>query len=100
VRRAKWLATSGLLVVAVIFAPLIALVSRSFLVPALIVLAVWYFWFLPSHRKRLRRIYSSLPHWQVTETRSAAGPASSHAEPAEEPASARVPGRPRRGRPG
>jgi uncharacterized membrane protein YdfJ with MMPL/SSD domain len=89
-----------LLVVAVIFAPLIALVSRSFLVPALIVLAVWYFWFLPSHRKRLRRIYASLPHWQVTETRSAAGPASSHAEPAEEPASARVPGRPRRGRPG
>jgi hypothetical protein len=100
VRRAKWLATSGLLVVAVIFAPLIGLVSRSFLVPALIVLAVWYFWFLPSHRKRLRRIYASLPQWQITETPSAADPGGSHAEPDEEPASARVPGRQRRERPG
>jgi hypothetical protein len=88
-----------LLVVAVIFTPLIVLASRSFLVPALIVLAVWYFWFLPTHRKRLRRIYSSLPHWQVTEKPSAAGPASSHAEPDQGPAPARVPGRQRRGRP-
>ena len=99
VRRAKWLATAGLLVVAVIFVPLIALVSRSFLVPALIVLAVWYFWFLPSHRKRLRRIYGSLPHWQLTQTPSAADPESSHAQSDEEPA-AREPGRRRRERRG
>jgi hypothetical protein len=85
-----------LLVVAVIFVPLIAIVSRNFLVPALIVLAVWYFWFLPSHRKRLRRIYGSLPHWQVTQTPSAADPASS--QPDEEQASARGPGRRRRER--
>ncbi len=100
VRRAKWLAASGLLVVAVIFAPLIALVSRSFVVPALVVLGVWYFWFLPSHRKRLRRLYASLPHWQVTETPSAPGAVSSPAEPVEESASAPEPRRQRRGRPG
>jgi len=89
-----------LLVVAVIFAPLIALVSRSLVVPALVVLGVWYFWFLPSHRKRLRRLYGSLPHWQVTETPSAPGAVSSPAETVEESASAPEPRRQRRGRPG
>jgi hypothetical protein len=89
-----------LLVVAVIFAPLIVLVSRSLLVPALVVLGVWYFWFLPSHRKRLRRLYASLPHWQVTETPSAPGAANAPAEPAEESASALQPRRQRRERSG
>jgi hypothetical protein len=100
VRRAKWLALSGLLVIAAIFAPLIVFVNRSLLVPALVVLGVLYFWFLPSHRKRLRRLYSSLPQWQIAETPSAVRPAESPAELDEEPAAARRPARGRRGRPG
>jgi hypothetical protein len=100
VRRAKWLALSGLLVIAAIFAPLIVFVNRSLLVPALVVLGVLYFWFLPSHRKRLRRLYSSLPQWQIAETPSAVRPTDSPAESDEEPAAARGPARGRRGRPG
>jgi hypothetical protein len=100
VRRAKWLALSGVLVVAAIFAPLIVFVNRSLLVPALVVLGISYFWVLPSHRKRLRRLYSSLPHWQITETPSAVRPGNAHAEPDQEPAAARGPVRSRRGRPG
>jgi hypothetical protein len=65
IRRAKWLAVSGLLVVAAIFAPLVLIVSHDFVVPALISLAVFYYWFLPSHRKRLLRIYESLPRWEI-----------------------------------
>jgi hypothetical protein len=64
-RRAKWLAASGLLVVAAIFAPLALIVSHDFVVPALVLLAVFYYWFLPSHRKRLLRIYNSLPRWEI-----------------------------------
>ncbi len=65
VRRAKWLAASGLLVVAAIFAPLAVVVNHEFVVPALVLLAVFYYWFLPSHRKRLLRIYESLPRWEI-----------------------------------
>lgn len=89
VSRAKWLAASGLLIIAAVFAPLAAFVSRGVVVPAFVLLAVWYFWFLPSHRKRVRRIYASLPRWEIEETPSARMVSGSRCEPMGAPVVAR-----------
>lgn len=66
-RRAKWLALGGLVAVVAVFVPLVLLVSQALLFPGLVVMAIFYYWFLPSHRKRLRRIYAALPSWEIRE---------------------------------
>lgn len=68
VTRAKWLAASGVIVTTAVFVPLVVFVSHGLVVPGFVVLAIWYFWFLPSHRKRVRRIYLSLPRWEIKQT--------------------------------
>lgn len=73
-RRAKWLALSGLLVSATIFLPLTIFLNPGLAMPGLVTVAIWYFWFLPSHRKRLRAIYASMPKWEIWESSNAHQP--------------------------
>jgi hypothetical protein len=65
VRRAKWMAFAGVLVVVPVVALLALLVDRLLLLVAPVALGVWYFWYLPSHRKRVRRLYATLPRWEI-----------------------------------
>lgn len=65
VRRTKAASFAGLALVAAIFVPLSLLVSHAFVGTGFVVLAVWYYWYGPFHRKRVRRLYASLPRWQV-----------------------------------
>ncbi len=65
VRRAKWMALAGVLVLVPAFAVLVLFVDRSWLMVAPVPLAVWYFFALPGHRKRVRRLYATLPRWEI-----------------------------------
>lgn len=64
VRRAKAASLAGLVLAVAVFAPL-ALLSRAFIGTGLVVVAVWYYWYGPYHRRRVSRLYASLPRWQV-----------------------------------
>lgn len=68
VRRVQWLSLSGVVVAAAVTTPLALLVSPGLLPVGMVLLGAWYFWYLPSHRKQVRRLYATLPRWEITET--------------------------------
>lgn len=65
VRRAKWMAFAGVLVIVPVFAVLALLVDGSLLLAGAVVLAVWYYFSLPGHRRRVRKLYERLPRWEI-----------------------------------
>lgn len=56
----------GLGAVAAVFIPLTLLVNHAFLMAGLVLLAAWYFWYGPVHRKQVRGLYAAIPHWKAT----------------------------------
>lgn len=68
VRRVQALSLSGVVVAAVATTLLAVLVSPALLPVGIVLLGVWYFWYLPSHRKQVRRLYDTLPRWEIGET--------------------------------
>jgi len=65
VRRGQLLSLSGVLVCAVLTALLALLVSPALLPVGIVLLGVWYFWYLPTHRKQIKRLYETLPRWEI-----------------------------------
>jgi hypothetical protein len=65
VRRTKILGLAGLVVAAIVFLPLAMFVSSTFAITGLTVLAVFYFWFGPYYRRRIRRLRAGLPQWEL-----------------------------------
>ncbi len=66
VRRVRLLSLLGVVVCAAVTALLALLVSPALLPVGIVLLGVWYFWYLPSHRKQVRRLYETLPRWEIT----------------------------------
>jgi hypothetical protein len=50
----------------VAFAALSLFVSQSLLLLLPLVLMVWFIWFMPWWRRRIRRRARNLPNWQLT----------------------------------
>ena len=68
VRRVQVLSLSGVVVAVAVTAPLALLVSPGLLPVGMVLLGVWYFWYLPSHRKQVRKLYATLPRWEIGQT--------------------------------
>jgi hypothetical protein len=68
VRRAKWLAFAGVLVVVPVFGLLALFVDPAFLLTGLVALGVWYWFSLTGHRRRIRELYRNLPRWEIPST--------------------------------
>jgi len=66
VRKVQLLSLSGVVVAVVATTPLAVLVSPALVPVGIVLLAVWYFWYLPIHRKQVRRLYEALPRWEIT----------------------------------
>ncbi|HZD67084.1 MAG TPA: hypothetical protein VE152_13390 [Acidimicrobiales bacterium] len=64
-RRIKRGALAGLVVIVVLTGVGFAMVSHAVVLDAPVVLAVFYFWYLPRYRRRLRRVYATLPTWEL-----------------------------------
>ena len=65
VRRAKWTTFAGVLVIVPVFAVLVLFVDRSLLLAGPVALGVWYYFSLPGHRRRVRKLYRNLPRWEI-----------------------------------
>ena len=61
------LAVIGIAVgIAVIFGALALLVAQRLILLLPVVLTVWFIWFMPWWRRRIRRAARSLPQWRLT----------------------------------
>jgi hypothetical protein len=67
VRKVQWQSIAGLVVIGLLTLALVVFVGPGLLPAGPVLLAVWYFLYLPTHRKRVRRLYSSLPSWHISE---------------------------------
>lgn len=67
VNRAKLMALSGIVVIVVLFVPLGLALGAQLWVTGMVLLAVWYFWYGPRHKRVVRRILRDLPQWEVHE---------------------------------
>ena len=63
IKRYAW--GGGAVILAVTGA--IALVRPTALLAAPVLLAGYYFWYLPRYRRQLRAVYASLPEWRLSE---------------------------------
>jgi hypothetical protein len=67
VRKVQWQSIAGLVAIALLTLVLVVLKGPGLLPAGVVLLAVWYFFYLPTHRKRVRRLYASLPSWHIGE---------------------------------
>jgi Flp pilus assembly protein TadB len=65
-KRFRLLAIAAALLFAAVFAILALVVSQSLLLLLPAVLGMWYVWYMPHWRRKVRRRARNLPTWQLT----------------------------------
>ena len=66
-RKVQWQSVAGLVVIGLITLALVILLGPGLLPLGLLLLAGWYFLYLPIHRKRVRSLYATLPSWRISD---------------------------------
>jgi Flp pilus assembly protein TadB len=64
-RRFRLSAIAAAVVCAIVFTVLALTVSQALFLLLPLVLAVWYFWYMPFWRRKVRRRARSLPTWKL-----------------------------------
>jgi hypothetical protein len=67
VRKVQWQSIAGLAVIGLLTLALVVAVGPGLLPAGLVLLAIWYYFYLPIHRKRVKRLYATLPSWHISE---------------------------------
>jgi len=67
VRKVQRQSIAGLVMIGLLTLALVVAVGPGLLPVGLVLLAAWYFFYLPIHRKRVRRLYATLPSWHISE---------------------------------
>jgi hypothetical protein len=69
-RRIKWQAAGGAIVILAAAGVLAVVAGPQALLSAPVALGLFYIVFLPSYRRRLRALYARLPQWSLTPVES------------------------------